>query len=88
MTTAEKQAGPSEHTVEVQVNNRPVTVMAPKVTGRQIKQAAILAGLPIRIDFVLSHLLPNDRAEIVGDDDEVTVNKTSRFTAVAPDDNS
>jgi hypothetical protein len=85
---APEVAGAHEHTVVVTVNNQPVTVPAPKATGRQIKEAAIAAGLPIQVDFVLSQVLPNDKTKIIGDNDEVTVNKNSTFTAVAPDDNS
>lgn len=76
------------HTVVVHVNNKPVEVPAPKATGRQIKEAAIQAGLSIQLDFVLSRELPNGRTEIVGDADEVTVNPQARFFAIAPDDNS
>jgi multiubiquitin len=85
---SETAAGPHDHTVVVKVNNQPVTVPAPKATGRQIKEAAIATGLPIQLDFVLSQVLPNDRTKIVGDNDEITVNKNSEFAAVAPDDNS
>lgn len=80
--------GIPHRTVTVHVNNKPVEVPAPKATGRQIKEAAITTGLPIQADFVLSEELPNGKAEIVGDDDEVTVNRQSRFLAIAPDDNS
>jgi len=76
------------HTTTVTVNNRPVDVTAPKATGLQIKEAAKAAGLPIELDFVLSHDLSNGDDVIVGDGDVVTVNPMSRFTAIAPDDNS
>lgn len=76
------------HTVTVHVNGKPVAVPAPKATGQEIKEAAINAGLAIEPDFVLSHELPNGKAEIVGDNDKVTVNPQSRFLAIAPDDNS
>jgi hypothetical protein len=80
--------GDHQHTVAVHVNNKPVYVPAPKVTGRQIKEAAISAGLPIQLDFVLSRELKDDRSEIIGDDEDLKVNKNSRFLAIAPDDNS
>jgi hypothetical protein len=76
------------HTVVVHVNNKPVEVPAPKATGREVKEAAIAAGLAIQLDFVLSIERPNGRTEIVGGTDEVTVNSQSRFFAIAPDDNS
>lgn len=85
---APEAGGSHEHTVVVTVNNQAVTVPAPKAKGLQIKEAAIAAGLPIQLTFVLSQVLPNDKTKIVGDNDEVTVNKNSEFTAVASDDNS
>lgn len=75
-------------TVSITVNNRPVTVTGPRVTGLEIKQAAIDQGVPIGLDFVLSELRPNGRPQIVGNEDPVTVNKNSKFTAVADDDDS
>jgi len=92
MTTPSASPAPSgqqpSHTVVVHVNTKPVEVPAPKATGLEIKEAAIKAGLPIQIDFVLSEELPNGRTEIVGDVDEVTVNPQSRFLAIGADDNS
>jgi Multiubiquitin len=74
--------------VTITVNNKPVTVRGPRLTGLEIKQAAIDQGVPIGLDFVLSELRPNERPRIIGNDDPVTVNKNSRFTAVAADDDS
>jgi hypothetical protein len=74
--------------VTITVNNRPVTVTGPRLTGLEIKQAAIDQGVPIGLDFVLSELRPNGRPRIVGNEDVVTVNKNSKFTAVADDDDS
>lgn len=92
MTTAASESAkhehPPQHTVTVHVNNKPVEVPAPKAKGSQIKAAAISAGLPIQPDFVLSIERPNGKTDIVGDNDEVTVNSQSRFLAIAPDDNS
>lgn len=76
------------HHVTITVNERPVVVTGPRLTGLEIKQAAVTQGVPIRIDFLLSEELPNGRTRIVGDTDTVTVTKHSRFDAVAPDDNS
>lgn len=76
------------HTVTITVNERPVPIEGPRVTGLQIKEAAIAAGLPITLDFMLTEELANGRSKVVGDSDEVTVNKNSRFDAVAGDDNS
>lgn len=80
--------GHAEHKTTITINNKPVTVVGPRLTGREIKQAAIEQGLAIKIEFILSELLPNGRAQIVGDDDPVTVNKNSKFTANDDDDDS
>ncbi len=79
---------PGHHAVEITVNERPVTVEGPRLTGLHIKEAAIAQGVSIALDFVLSEELEHGRTKIVGDRDEVTVTKHSRFDAVAPDDNS
>jgi len=72
----------------VTVNEKAVEIAGPKATGLEIKQAAIAQGVNIQLSFVLSEELPNRKTKIVGDNDEVTVNKNSKFVAVAPDDNS
>lgn len=59
-----------------------------RLTGVEIKQAAIAQGLPIQLDFLLSEQLQHGQTRIVGDTDEIKVNKHSMFTAVAGDDNS
>jgi hypothetical protein len=76
------------HIVTITVNEQPVTIAGPHVSGLEIKQAAISAGVQIQLDFVLSEELANGRTRVVGDGDIVTVNKNSRFDAVAGDDNS
>jgi hypothetical protein len=83
-----EQAAKGGHEVVITVNEKPVTVTGPKITGLQIKEAAIAQGVQIGLDFQLSEELPNGRTRIVGDADTVTVNKNSRFDAVAGDDNS
>jgi hypothetical protein len=76
------------HAIEVQVNNRAVQLPDRKVTGLEIKQAAIQQNVPIELDFVLSELREHHPAQVVGDSDTVKITKHSRFTAVAGDDNS
>lgn len=76
------------HVVEIKVNGNPVTVMGPRLTGLQIKQAAIDQGVKIGLDFVLSEELGPHQTHVVGDDELVAVHPHSRFVAVAPDDNS
>ncbi|MCW3038781.1 MAG: hypothetical protein JWM31_686 [Solirubrobacterales bacterium] len=74
--------------VIVKVNNRPVSLPDRSVTGLQIKQAAIAAGLLIDAGFVLLLDEADGRDRVVGDDEVVKVNKNSTFSAIAPDDNS
>lgn len=79
---------PDRRLVTVTVNNKPVEVPGPRVTGLEIKEAAVSQGVEIELDFQLALIRPNGKREIVGDDDEVTVNKNSVFVATATDDNS
>lgn len=87
-TEVQEQKGGKEHLVTITVNEKPVAIEGPRVTGLEIKQAAIAQGVKIELSFVLSEELPNRKTRIVGDTDVVTVTKHSRFVAVAPDDNS
>jgi hypothetical protein len=75
-------------TIEITVNNRPVRVEDQRLTGLEIKEAAIAQRVPIQLDFLLSEQLKHGETRIVGDTDEVKVDKHSKFTAVAGDDNS
>ena len=79
---------PPSQMVTITVNEAPVDILGPQVTGLQIKEAAISQGVPIELTFVLSEELPHHRTRIVGDADVVTVNPTSRSLAIANDDNS
>lgn len=47
--------------VTIKVNKSAVSVTGPRLTGLEIKQAAIDQGVPIGLDFVLSQLRPNRR---------------------------
>ncbi len=78
----------SVHVLTISVNEQPVEISGPKVTGLEIKREAVAQGLEIQLDFVLSEELPNGRTQIIGDCDEVTINKNSRFIAIPNDDNS
>jgi hypothetical protein len=77
-----------DHVVSILVNDQPVHVDGPKVTGLQIKEAAIRAGLQIDLGFQVIEELPHNRTRVVGDDEIVQVRDGSRFLALAPDDNS
>jgi Multiubiquitin len=87
-TVEQHQEHERGHQVTVTVNNKPVSVAGPRVTGLEIKEAAIAQGVAIEADFLLSEELPHGETRIVGDTYVVTVNKHSKFIAVAGDDNS
>lgn len=73
--------------VEISLNEQ--AVMVPhRVTGLQIKVAAIDQGVNIKPDFILSEERRNGRDQIIGDGEEISVQPGSRFMAVTPDDNS
>jgi hypothetical protein len=88
----EKQAEPAEGEhgeVTVTVNEQPVTLPRHRVTGLEIKEAAIAQGVEIKLDFILvEEAHGGHEAEVIGDADTVEVNKHSKFTANDGDDNS
>ena len=77
-----------EHEIELIINNKPVLIEKGERTGREIKEAGIAAGLPIKADFLLSLDGPDSHSQSIGDTDRVKVRTRQRFTAVADDDNS
>ncbi len=76
------------HPVTVHVNERPVDLPDDRLTGAQIKAAAIAQGVPIQPDFILVLERNDGRADTIGGKDEIHVNKHSRFSANDGDDNS
>lgn len=88
-TTPAGQAAPATHTVTITVNDKPVNVQGPRVTGLQIKQAAIDQGVPnIQLNFVLMEQVGPHKTKVIGDNETITVNPHSKFVAIANDDNS
>jgi cell division protein ZapA (FtsZ GTPase activity inhibitor) len=87
-STAAEELREERHPVTISVNGRPVNIEGPRDTGAEIKAAAIVQGVPIQPDFILSEELPDHRTKVISDSDIVTVTEHSRFVAVAPDDNS
>jgi hypothetical protein len=77
-----------DHEARVTVNGQLVVLTDHRVTGLQIKEAAIAAGVPIQLDFVLSEVRPNGEQKIVADDREITVKAGDEFWAIPGDDNS
>ena len=80
--------GPKPKEVEIEVNGKPVTVPDREVTSAEIKNAAIDQGVGIQPNFVLQQELSNGSSKVIGDGDTVRVHPGTRFTAIAPDDNS
>jgi Multiubiquitin len=76
------------HEIRVTVNGQPVLLPGHKVTGLQIKEAAISAGVPVQLDFVLSEVRPNGEQKIISDDREIEVKTGDEFWAIPGDDNS
>lgn len=83
-----REGGGHGRVTEITVNNRPVRLPDDRVSGLEIKEAAIAQGVSIQLDFVLSMRLERGGSRIVGDTDEIKVQDHARFTAVAGDDNS
>lgn len=81
-------AGEHDQTVDVTVNDEPVTLDDRKQTGAEIKAASISAGVPIQHDFVLSKVLPNGKQRIIPDDKSIPVKDGDEFWAIPGDDNS
>ncbi|WP_194820972.1 multiubiquitin domain-containing protein [Micromonospora sp. S-DT3-3-22] len=89
-TSATENVGESQRpprTIRVSVNNQQVELPERRVTGRDIKQAAVAQGVHIQPNFQLS-VKRGNRYEVIGDDDTITVHPHQEFLAVAPDDNS
>ena len=72
----------------ITVNGQFVVVPKEKLTGLEIKEAAIQAGVPIQVDFVLSEVRPSGEQKIISDSQEVSVKTGDEFWAIPGDDNS
>jgi Multiubiquitin len=82
---AEQQHG----TVTVRVNNKPVILTKHRVTGLEIKQAAIAQHVDIELDFILTvEARDGQPAETIDDDRTITVTEHSEFSANDGDDDS
>lgn len=81
------KSGSAGKQVRITVNGDFV-VVDKKVTGGQIKAAAIASGVAIAADFVLSEVRPNGEQRIVPDDKDVVVKDGDEFWAIPGDDNS
>jgi hypothetical protein len=79
---------PHAHEVEFFVNKKPVHMTGHRHKGIEIKDAAIAQGVKIQRDFLLFLEHEHQPNKPIGDDEEVTINKHSRFKAIGDDDNS
>jgi len=86
--TQHDKAKDKSHEIQVTVNGRAVLLSEKKLTGIEIKQAAIAQGVSIQPDFVLYEVKPGGKLKPIGDQEEVTLHDGVILRAVAPDDNS
>lgn len=82
------QEAAARKAVQVKVNSQPITVAGPRISGRDIKQAAIAQGVQIEVSFQLSVKRGSRQTQIVGDEEVIAVHDGLEFVAVAADDNS
>lgn len=88
-TQHEKAKPKPGHEVTVEVNNKAVTLPAKKVTGIEVKKAAIAQGVQIQLDFILVREAEHGRpAEQIADDQQIVVDKRTRFSCNDGDDDS
>jgi hypothetical protein len=91
MTTTinpESHAHQPHVTVNIIVNHIAVTLSKVRVTGLEIKEAAIAAGVPIDPAFKLSLEIKKGTWRIIGDHEATDVTENSVFRAVSSDVNS
>lgn len=89
LTTDNAAAEQRRETVTVTVNNKLVTLPRHRVTGLEIKEAAIAQGVAIRLDFILTLEAHDGKpARTIDDDEVVTVTRESVFIANDGDDDS
>lgn len=77
------------HPVTVTVNTKAVELPARRVTGLEIKEAAIAQGVEIKLDFELTwEAHDGEPDQNVTDAQKITVNKHSAFSAVNNEEDS
>lgn len=75
--------------ITVKVNTKPVVLDKHRLTGLEVKEAAIAQGVDIELDFILTlEAHGGQPAKTISDDDPVTVTKHSEFLANDGDDDS
>lgn len=87
--TSKSEAKANRGTVTILVNTKPVELDKHRVTGLEIKQAAIAQDVAIELDFLLTEEAANGHpARAIDDDTTITVTKHSVFSANTGDDDS
>ncbi|MEO8901170.1 MAG: multiubiquitin domain-containing protein [Polyangiaceae bacterium] len=76
-----------DHHVVARVNNKPVRLSDHKVSGLDLKQAAINQGVNIKVNYAL-YRLKGDHQKPVADDQVINVRDNEEFRCVSGDDNS
>ncbi|MFA5263920.1 MAG: hypothetical protein WC378_08825 [Opitutaceae bacterium] len=78
-----------DFSLTIKVNNNKVTVGKRRMTGLEIKQAAIAEKVKIEISFVLYQLdKDGNLGPAIADDKIIVLHHCDAFRCVAPDDNS
>ncbi len=75
--------------VSVEVNTKQVVLTKHRVSGLEIKRAAVDQGVPhVTVHFQLIEIGKGNTVRGIADTQIVTVTKKSKFRMTAPDDNS
>jgi hypothetical protein len=89
MTPTSDSHDDAHGSVTVKVNKKDVVLGTHRVTGLEVKQAAIAQRVEIQEDFLLTLEASNGHpARTIDDDDTITVTKHSVFSANDGDDDS
>jgi hypothetical protein len=89
MSQTSEAAKPPKVVVTVMVNRQPVGLTKHRVTGHEIKEAAIAQGVEIELDFQLTlEAEPGHPARVIADDETITITKHSVLSANDGDDDS
>lgn len=80
--------GDQSMTVEITVNEQLVTVSGDRLTGKDLKRAAVEHGAIVDQEFVLSIEEEHGKPRIIREEEEVVVNSDTRIVAVPNDDYS
>lgn len=82
------QAEKNHKTVDAVFNKKPIQLPKGRLSGLEIKQAAVAHGLSIQLTYVLFQIKNRNHRKVVGDADIIEIREGIEFAAVADDDNS